>query len=140
VLVGAGDIAGCGSQKDEETAALLDNIPGTVFTVGDNACPDGTHYEFSHCYDPTWGRHKARTRPAPGNHDYHTKDASGYFSYFGAAAGNEGAGYYSYDVGDWHIIVLNSECSEVGGCDPASPQGQWLQDDLAANPGTRTLA
>ncbi len=140
VLVGAGDIAGCGSQKDEETATLLDNIAGTVFTLGDNVYPDGTNLQFSDCYDPTWGRHKARTRPSPGNHDYHTSGASGYFNYFGAAAGDVGKGYYSYDVGDWHIIVLNSECAEVGGCDSGSAQWQWLQADLAANPKACTLA
>jgi hypothetical protein len=140
VLVGAGDIAGCGSQKDLETALLLDNIPGTVFTLGDNVYPDGADLEFSDCYDPTWGRHKARTRPAPGNHDYHTSGASGYFNYFGAAAGDADKGYYSYDVGDWHVIALNSECAEVGGCEMGSPQGQWLQADLAANPKACTLA
>jgi hypothetical protein len=140
VLVGAGDIAGCGSQKDAETADLLDSIAGTVFTLGDNVYPDGTAKQFAECYDPTWGRHKARTRPATGNHDYHTLEASGYFGYFGAPAGDADKGYYSYEVGDWHIIVLNSNCGEVGGCDSDSPQGQWLQADLAANPSTCTLA
>jgi len=140
IMVGAGDIAGCGSQKDEETAALLDTIPGTVFTLGDNAYPDGTKAQFDDCYDPTWGRQKARTRPASGNHDYHTSGASGYFNYFGAAAGIPGEGYYSYDVGDWHVIVLNSECSDIGGCDPESPQGKWLAADLAAHPSACTLA
>jgi hypothetical protein len=140
VLVGAGDIAGCGSEQDLETALLLDNIAGTVFTLGDNVYPDGTADQYSDCYDPTWGRHRARTRPAVGNHDYHTPGASGYFNYFGAAAGEVGQGYYSYDVGDWHIIVLNSDCSEVGGCNSDSAQGQWLQADLAANPTVCTLA
>jgi len=140
VLVGAGDIAGCGSQKDNETAELLDSIAGTVFTLGDNVYPDGTAAEFANCYDSTWGRHRARTRPAAGNHDYHTLDASGYSGYFGAAAGDADKGYYSYDVGDWHIIVLNSSCGEVGGCDSDSPQGQWLQADLTASPSTCTLA
>jgi hypothetical protein len=140
VLVGAGDITGCGSEKDEETATLLDNIPGTVFTTGDNAYPDGTDENFADCYDPTWGRHKDRTRPSPGNHDYQISNAAGYFNYFGSAAGEIGKGYYSYDVGDWHIIALNSECSDIGGCEISSPQGQWLQADLAANPSTCTLA
>jgi hypothetical protein len=140
VLVGAGDIAGCGSEKDEETAKLLDNIPGTVITMGDNVYPDGTDMQFNDCYDPTWGRHKARTRPAPGNHDYHTPDASGYFNYFGPAAGEPGQGYYSYDLGGWHIVVLNTECGDVGGCGPDSPQGQWLQADLSTNPIVCTLA
>jgi len=140
VLVGAGDIAYCDRVEDDETAKLLENIPGTVYTLGDNAYPNGTDIEFNDCYDPTWGRHKARTRPSVGNHEYFTLGASGYFNYFGAAAGEVGKGYYSYDVGDWHIIVLNSECAEVGGCDSASPQGLWLQADLAANPRTCTLA
>jgi hypothetical protein len=135
-LVGAGDIAGCGGQRDEETAELLDRIGGTVFTLGDNVYPDGTAAQFADCYDPTWGQYVARTRPAAGNHDYHTPGASGYFGYFGAAAGDVDKGYYSYDVGGWHIVVLNSNCAEVGGCDSKSPQGQWLQSDLAANPST----
>lgn len=140
MLVGAGDIAGCNYDRDEETAKLLDDIPGTVVTLGDNVYPDGTDLQFNDCYDPTWGRHKARTRPAPGNHDYHTPGASGYFNYFGTAAGEPDKGYYSYDLGDWHIIVLNSNCSEVGGCAGDSPQGQWLQADLAAHPTVCTLA
>lgn len=140
VLVGAGDIAGCSYDEDEETARLLDNIPGTVFTLGDNVYPDGTDEEFSNCYGPTWGRHKDRTRPSPGNHDYHVTGASGYFNYFGAAAGEADKGYYSYDIGAWHIIVLNSECNEIGGCDTDSPQGGWLQADLASNPSLCTLA
>jgi hypothetical protein len=140
VLVGAGDIAGCGSQKDTQTANLLDRIAGTVFTLGDNVYPNGTAAEFANCYEPTWGRHVARTRPAAGNHDYHTPDASGYFGYFGTAAGDADRGYYSYDVGDWHIVVLNSNCAAVGGCDRDSPQGQWLAADLVTNPSTCTLA
>jgi hypothetical protein len=140
VLVGAGDIAGCNNEADEETAKLLDNIAGTVFTLGDSVYPNGTEITFSDCYDPTWGRHKARTRPTPGNHDYHVPDASGYFKYFGSAAGKVGKGYYSYEVHDWHIIVLNSECDEIGGCDIDAPQGMWLQADLAENPSACTLA
>ncbi len=140
VLVGAGDIARCSHSRDEETAKLLDNIPGTVFTLGDNAYPDGTDQDFIDCYDPTWGRHKARTRPSAGNHDYHVEGALSYFDYFGEAAGEAGKGYYSYDIGDWHIIVLNSECKDIGGCDIDSPQGQWLQSDLEANPRLCTLA
>jgi hypothetical protein len=140
VLVGAGDIAGCGSQKDGETARLLDGIDGTVFTLGDNVYPDGTAAQFANCYDPTWGQYVARTRPSAGNHDYHVPGAAGYFGYFGAAAGDADKGYYSYDAGDWHVIVLNSRCGAVGGCGADSPQGQWLQADLAANPSTCTLA
>src|SRR4030067_1654024 len=86
VLVGAGDIANCSHTRDESTAQLLDGIAGTVFTLGDNAYPDGTPTQFNDCYGPTWGRHKARTRPAPGNHDYNTAGAAGYYTYFGAGA------------------------------------------------------
>ena len=82
------------------------------------------------CYAPTWGRFRDRTRPAPGNHEYHSDGASGYARYFGAAAGDPKKAYYSYDLGTWHVIALNSECAEVGGCDATSPQGQWLKQDL----------
>jgi len=129
VLVGAGDIAACGSNGDEATAALLDNIPGTVFTAGDNAYPDGTAADFTDCYGPSWGRHKGRTRPSPGNHDYHTNNAAPYYAYFGASAGPAGRGYYSYDLGDWHVISLNTEIGMSAG----SAQEQWLRSDLAAS-------
>ena len=142
VMVGAGDIASCGTQGDEATANLPDAIAGTVFTLGDHVYEDGTPQEFSDCYQPSWGRHKWRTRPSAGNHDYHVANASGYYGYFGPAAGEAGKGYYSYNVGSgsWHVIVLNSECSKVGGCASGSPQGQWLQADLAANPTLCTVA
>jgi acid phosphatase type 7 len=140
VLVGAGDIASCVSDGDEATASLLDAIGGVVFTLGDHAYEAGTPIEFEACYEESWGRHKARTRPTPGNHDYLTAGASGYFDYFGAAAGERSRGYYSYRLGSWHIVVLNSNCGEVGGCDSGSPQGQWLRANLAANPAPCTLA
>ena len=140
VLVGAGDISSCSHDRDQATAQLLDGIGGTVYTTGDNVYPDGTSAQFTNCYHPTWGRHKSRTRPASGNHDYNTAGATGYFNYFGAAAGDPNKGYYSYDLGGWHIVVLNSECSQVGGCTRSSPQGQWLQSDLAAHPAACTLA
>ncbi|HTD70324.1 MAG TPA: Ig-like domain-containing protein, partial [Gemmatimonadales bacterium] len=133
VLVGAGDIADCDAQP---TAALLDNIPGTVFTAGDNAYPDGTAADYASCYDPSWGRHKARTRPAPGNHDYNTSGATGYYAYFGALAGPAGRGYYSYDLGAWHIVSLNSNVSMSAG----SAQETWLRADLAASTKTCTIA
>jgi ABC-type transporter MlaC component len=140
VLVGAGDIASCTSDGDEATASLLDAIDGIVFTLGDHAYEAGTPIEFAACYEPSWGRHRSRTRPSPGNHDYLTPNASGYFGYFGAAAGDPDQGYYSYDLGSWHIIVLNSNCSDVGGCGPGSPQERWLRADLAAHPAACTLA
>ncbi|HEV2670602.1 MAG TPA: PKD domain-containing protein, partial [Gemmatimonadales bacterium] len=135
VLAGAGDIADC-KRGATLTASLLDNIGGTVVTVGDDAYPDGSSTAFTNCYDPTWGRHKLRTHPIPGNHDYETSGATGYFNYFGAAAGPSGKGYYSYDVGTWHIIALNSELDVSAG----STEVQWLRADLAAHPARCTLA
>jgi len=140
VLVGAGDIADCSGTGDEVIANLLDGIQGTVFTVGDNAYESGTNSQFTNCYSPTWGRHKSRTRPAAGNHDYLTSNASGYFGYFGTLAGSSTKGYYSYNRGAWHILVINSNCSFVGGCQAGSPQEQWVRADLAANPTFCTLA
>jgi acid phosphatase type 7 len=140
VLVGAGDIASCSSSGDEATAKLLDGISGTVFTIGDNAYSSGTATQFKNCYDPTWGRHKARTKPSVGNHEYLTAGASGYFGYFGVAAGDPSKGYYSYNFGDWHIVSLNSMCEKVGGCGATSPMVTWLKQDLAANPRKCTLA
>jgi ABC-type transporter MlaC component len=139
-LVGAGDIASCGSDGDEATADLLDKIDGVVFTLGDHAYEAGTPIEFAACYEPSWGRHRARTRPSSGNHDYETRGASGYFRYFGDRAGDPGKGYYRYDLGAWQIIVLNSNCAEVGGCGPGSRQERWLRAELAAHPAMCTLA
>lgn len=136
VLVGAGDIAACYSPGDEYTAELLDYIDGTVFTVGDNAYPVGSDADFWRCYHPSWGRHKARTQPAPGNHEYATPGATGYFNYFGAAAGSADKGYYSYDLGEWHIVVINSMLAQSN----PGPQEDWLNADLAANPRPCTLA
>ena len=141
VLVGAGDIASCQSSGDEATAKLIERMPdATVFTLGDDVYEDGTATEFADCYDPTWGRFKARTHPAVGNHEYYTPGASGYYVYFGAAAGDPSKGYYSYDLGQWHVVVLNSECGQVGGCGPTSPMVGWLKSDLAAYPAVCTLA
>jgi hypothetical protein len=141
-LLAAGDIASCSSSSidDEATAKLLDNLTGTVATLGDNAYESGTASEFSNCYKPTWGRHKSRTKPAAGNHEYQTSGAAGYFGYFGAAAGDPKKGYYSYKLGSWHIVVLNSNCSKVGGCGASSPQETWLRQDLKAHPTKCTLA
>ena len=141
VFVGAGDISSCDELAGAEaTAKLIDKIPGTVFAVGDLAYPDGSDEQFAKCYAPTWGRFKDRTRPVPGNHEYHSDGASGYARYFGAAAGDPKKAYYSYDLGAWHIVALNSECDQVGGCGPESPQGQWLRRDLEQHPTTCTLA
>ena len=145
-LVGAGDIASCSQTNDSATARLLGNIPGTVFTLGDNVYPYGSAENFHKCYDPTWGKYKKRTKPTLGNHEYYDKnfnmttEANPYFEYFGARAGERGKGYYSYDRGGWHIVALNSNCGKVGGCDRRSPQGRWLRNDLANNPSRCTLA
>jgi hypothetical protein len=140
ILVGAGDIADCRDLSGAQaTGKLLDQIPGTVMAVGDLAYPDGSKENFA-CYDKTWGRAKSRTRPAPGNHEFHSAGATPYFDYFGAAAGNPKTGYYSYELGTWHIIVLNSECVDVGGCEAGSTQENWLRSDLAAHPVACTLA
>ena len=136
VLVGAGDIASCSHDDDEATAKLLDSIPGVVFTAGDDAYPNGTAADFTSCYEPTWGRHKRRTRPAPGNHDYRSAGGAAYYAYFGAVAGDSGAGYYSYDLAGWHIISLNSNVAMAAG----SAQEQWLRADLAAHRAACTLA
>ena len=136
VFVGAGDIANCDLLSGARaTATLLDGIEGTIFTLGDHAYAQGTKAEFRECYEPTWGRHKARTRPTPGNHDYMTDRGRPYFDYFGAAAGSPKLGYYSFDLGAWHIISLNSS---VPGGVPA--QAKWLREDLAAHPVDCVLA
>ncbi len=140
ILIGAGDIADCATDDDEATARLLDQLPGTVFTAGDNAGPDGSPARFSDCYAPTWGRHLARTRPAAGEQDWATKDLAGYLGYFGAAAAPDGVSWYSYDLGTWHIVVLDSDCGHVGGCGADSDQGRWLAKDLATAKATCTLA
>ncbi len=139
-LSGAGDIAKCGVDGDEATAKLLDKLPGTIFTAGDDAYLQGTDEQFQDCYDPTWGRHKDRTKPTAGNHEYYTPNASGYFKYFGQAAGDPDKGYYSYDLGSWHIVALNSNCSEIGGCEAGSEQEKWLQNDLETKAGSCSLA
>ncbi len=136
VLVGAGDIASCDSSGDEATAALLDSIDGVVYTTGDNAYPDASPKDFRDCYEPSWGRHKARTRPATGNHEYHEEGGEPYFDYFGSAAGTAGQGYYSYNLGTWHVVVLNSGIAS----DASSEQAQWLRADLAEASSRCTVA
>jgi hypothetical protein len=140
VIVAAGDIAGCYDAGDEATANLLGNIGGTVLTLGDNAYEDGSPEDFADCYEPSWGRYKDRTKPTPGNHEYYSRGAEGYFGYFGEAAGEPGKGYYSYDLGAWHIVALNSNCEFVGGCYAGDPQVRWLKTDLADNRRNCTLA
>lgn len=134
-FVGAGDIAMCDANS-EATARLLDSIGGIVFTLGDHAYFRGTREEFRDCYSPTWGRHRSRTRPVPGNHDYESPGAQPYFEYFGANAGLSGLGYYSFDIGNWHAVALNSNI-DIG---DGSAQAAWLRSDLAANRARCTIA
>lgn len=136
ILVGAGDIASCANGAAAATSQLMDAVDGTVITLGDNVQGNGTDAEYADCYDPTWGRHKSRTYPVPGNHDYGTNGGLNYYNYFGASAGDPEKGYYSYDLGDWHIVALNSQIDISAG----SLEEQWLRADLAAHPATCTLA
>ena len=134
-LLAASDIASCWSSGDEAVARMLDTMPGPIAVPGDTEQNRGSADEFAGCYDPSWGRHKPRTYPAVGDHEYKTPGATGYFNYFGAAAGDYGKGWYSYDLGSWHIVVLNSNCANVGGCGAGSEQYEWLKDDLEQNGG-----
>jgi len=137
VLTGAGDIVHCNTlAAAERVAKLLDNIEGLIFTAGDNAYDTGTPEQFMKCYEPTWGRHRARTRPSPGNHDYYTPGATGYFQYFGELAGPPGLGYYSYDYGAWKVVSLNSNVP----AGPDSPQYAWLAQELSQSAVKCTLA
>jgi len=132
VLVGAADIAQCdndGGRPAEATARLLDGIEGTVFAAGDLAYYRGSDSDFANCYDKSWGRHKRRTRPSPGNHEYETGNAEPYFRYFGSNAGDCCFGFYSYTLGRWHVVSLNSNVPLTLG----SEQYVWLQDDLTFN-------
>lgn len=134
IFVGAGDIAGCTERFfDEATADLLDSVEGTIFALGDNVQGAGTPEDFANCYEPSWGRHKARTWPAVGNHEYNVEGAVPHFEYWGDRAGPAGKGYYSYDLGAWHIVVLNSNIL-------FEEQNEWLAADLAAHPNRCTLA
>ena len=136
VFVGAGDIAQCGVGHPDATANLLDLIPGTVFTTGDNVQGSGSGGEYANCYDPSWGRHRWRTFPTIGNHDWEGSGPGPYFDYFGANAGPRGLGYYSYDLGAWHIVSLNSLIA----AGPGSAQYEWLKADLTQSTASCTLA
>jgi len=143
VLVGAGDIASCkNAEGAEATAKLIEKIPGTVFAAGDLAYESGSAAEFKNCYDPAWRRFKVRTMPALGNHEYVEPTAHAYFEYWGAQAGPAGKGYYSFDLGGWHIVALNTNCyaKDLRGCGAGSPQETWLKEDLAQHPNSCILA
>lgn len=146
VIAAAGDIA-CNIGVPGETTcrhrATSDVVVAgsydRVLVLGDNAYEDGTLNDFRTYFDPTWGRVKRRIRPVPGNHEYQTQGARGYFRYFGKAAGPRGQGYYSFDIGTWHVVALNSNCGEVS-CAEGSDQQMWLRADLSGNDSACTLA
>jgi calcineurin-like phosphoesterase family protein len=155
VLIGAGDIAVCGTTADDATSKIVDSVitadsasqvATVVFTLGDNAYPsgdEGVDKDFQRCFATSWGRPDILRviRPSPGNHDYDSGSASPYFAYFGDRAGPTGKGYYSYDVGTWHIVSLNSELYFEGGHGgEATAQEKWLRSDLASHPRQCTLA
>lgn len=144
IMVGAGNIAdgfNLNLANSMATAALVNSISGTVFSLGDDAYNYGTDGDFMRAYDPTWGQFRNRTIPVIGPHEYLTGNPAGYFAYFGPAAGDPNKAYYSLNLGAWHIIVLNSECTFVsGGCAVGSPQETWLRNDLAADTAACTLA
>ncbi|MEA2480121.1 MAG: acid phosphatase type 7 [Thermoleophilaceae bacterium] len=143
-LLAAGDIAHCDSNGDEQTARIAAAYRGKVqlATLGDTVYPTGSERDFVRCYQPSWGKLSLPDRPAAGNHDYGTGSATTYFAYFGPAAGPAGRGWYSYEYGGWHVVVLNSNCGFVpgGGCGVGSEQERWLRADLAAHPARCTLA
>jgi 3',5'-cyclic AMP phosphodiesterase CpdA len=135
VIVGAGDIAHCSQGDSEATAKLLDGIPGTVFTLGDNVQDQGAAEEYQRCFEPTWGRHRSRMLTTVGNHDWYGGHGLPYFSYFGISAGPPGLGYYGTTIGAWRVISLNSE-SAAG---PGSAQYDWLKAELALSDADCTL-
>jgi acid phosphatase type 7 len=142
ILVGAGDIGRCDRTTDEDTATIVEQRPGIVFTLGDNAYEHGSADEYRDCFGSSWGRLKDRIElPVPGNHEYETRDATGYKEYFGDRAVRDGATWYSVDLGAWHVVVLDSTCNRVeGGCGADSPQVSWLREDLATSDARCTLA
>lgn len=147
-IAAAGDIScasstvGSSTCHQQATSDLLRSLkPDAVLTLGDNQYEDGALTDFRTYYQPSWGRLEGITRPSAGNHDYHTRGAAGYFDYFGSAAGDRSKGYYSFDLGAWHLVALNSNCNDIsGGCGAGSPQETWLKADLAASAATCTLA
>lgn len=143
-LLAAGDVADCETLAGaQQTARLIDRTPGRIAVLGDNAYPVGAPGDFASCYEPTWGIAKSRTSPAPGNHEYRTPGAAGFFGYWGPRVGNPARGYYSYDLGSWHVVVLNTNgehACEAVSCAAGSAQEQWLRADLAAHPEQCTIA
>ena len=135
---GLGTVTAC-RQEATSDLALAGGFDA-VLLLGDNQYLDGALAKYQSVFGPTWGRLGSLLRPAAGNHEYETPGAAGYFDYFGAAAGNRTEGWYSYELGAWHVVVLNSNCAAIGGCGPSSPQLRWLAADLATHPRACTLA
>ena len=128
-VVAAGDISPAAKGAQVGTSNLVRWLnPTRVLTLGDNQYPRGSLADFRRYYAATWGRFKARTRPTPGDHDYGTPNAGGYFAYFGALARPNGRSFYSFNLGGWHIVSLNSNTDHSA----TSPQGRWLHQNLAA--------
>ncbi len=134
---GAGTSTTC--QQLATSNLLINGGFAAVLVLGDNQYNSGSLTQFNAVYNPTWGRVKSITHPAIGNHEYGTSNASGYFTYFGSSAGDPAKGYYSYDIGTWHVVTLNSNCTIVA-CTAGSAQEQWLRSDLSAHPSTCTVA
>jgi PKD repeat protein len=140
VLLLAGDIGDCARQGDNLTADVLDGLPGIVMPLGDNAYLNGSADNYADCYGPSWGRHKDRTRPVAGNHDYITPGASGYFGYFGAPAGDPAKGYYAFSIGSWRVLVLNTGTEQASFIAAGSAQETWLRSELTAATQSCVLA
>jgi hypothetical protein len=154
IIMAAGDIAcdpqssnfndGKGKNGHCQMMATSDVVikakPSAVLALGDNQYEKGEFANFQASYDPTWGRFKSITRPVAGNHEYYGNNGEGYYKYFGKAAGDRDKGYYSFNLGNWHLIALNSNCKAIGGCEVGSPQEKWLKADLQKNPKACTLA
>ena len=138
-LLAAGNISDCQFKLSEQTAKVFKvYTKDIILALGDNAMPAGSAADFD-CFNQTWGQYKSRIHPVPGNREYKTAKANGYYHYFGSAAGKVTEGYYSYGLGQWHIVALNTNCNEIGGCGPNSPELQWLKDDLTNNKTDCTL-
>jgi Calcineurin-like phosphoesterase len=141
VLLAAGDIGDCATQGDEATAGLLAEHPeATIAVLGDAAYPHGTAGDFERCFAPSWGRFRDRMRPATGNHEHATPKARGYARYFGTRGGPPGSYRYSYELGAWHVVVLDSDCWRVGGCDLDDAQARWMRVDLRSHRRRCTMA
>lgn len=129
------------SCQSNATFTIVKSInPDAILTLGDLQYSNGSLDRFQTAYEKSWGQVKGITYPSPGNHEYETADAKGYFSYFGERAGELTKGYYSFNIGSWHLVALNSNCKAAGGCNEGSPQLKWLIQDLRSNKYVCTAA